>query len=167
MERAGVLCAIKHFPGSAGEDPHRFSSALNGDKAAIDALVSPFAFLINNGARAMMVAHTAVPAMDSEIASLSPVIMKDWLRGELGYKGIIICDDFSMTAANTSSTEDAAIRSVAAGADMVLVWPPDIRRTHAAFLSALNEGRLSRERLEEAAARIIYEKIRMGLIDGE
>jgi beta-N-acetylhexosaminidase len=172
MERAGILCVVKHFPGSAGPDPHRFLSVLPGDKASLDALAAPFAFLVRTGrARAIMAAHTVTPALDSGIASLSAPVMEGWLRRELGFSGIIVSDDFSMSAAAESgsrlSPEAAAVRSLAAGADMVLVWPPDLRRTHRAILAALDGGDLSRERLREAAGRIILEKIRMGLIDGE
>ena len=171
MERAGLLCGVKHFPGSAGPDPHRFPSILKGDRAALDALIAPFAALIQDGAaRAFMIAHSAVPARDSEhVASLSPPVMNGWLREELGFEGIIISDDFSMAAASGTglSPEQAAVRSLAAGADMILVWPPDIRRTHRAILTALASGGLSRGRLREAAARIIFEKIRMGLINDE
>ena len=168
MEQTGILCVIKHFPGSAGADPHRFPSVLRGDKAALTELAYPFAALIQDGhARAIMVSHSAVPAWDSEnIASLSPQIMDVWLRQELGFEGIIISDDFSMAAAGGDSLrpETQAVRSLAAGADMVLVWPPDLRRTHWAILAALDDGRLSRERLRDAASRIIFEKLRMGLI---
>ena len=168
MEQAGVLCVIKHFPGSAGPDPHYSPSVLKGDRAALDSLVYPFAALINNGARAVMVAHTSAPAVDSEIASLSAAVMGNWLRRDLGFNGIIISDDFLMAAAaGNRSSEESAIISIAAGADMILVWPPYIRQTHRAFLSALKDGRLSRERMREAAARIIYEKIKMGLIANE
>jgi len=167
MERAGVLCVIKHFPGSAGPDPHYSSGALNLDKAALDNLVFPFAALIKDGARAVMAAHTAVPAMDSKIASLSSVIMQNWLRGELGFDGIIISDDFIMAAAGEESPEEAAIRSIAAGADMVLVWPSNLRRTHLAFVSALEDGRLPRDRLIDAVSRVIYEKLKMGLMEEE
>jgi beta-N-acetylhexosaminidase len=173
MERAGVTCVVKHFPGSAGPDPHFSPSVLKGDKTTLDDLVSPFAALINGGARTVMVAHTQVPAIDNKIASLSNVIMGNWLRGELGFKGIIISDDFSMAAAGGRSakesftTEEAAVLSLAAGADMVLVWPPDIMRTHRAIVSAIENGRLPRERLFEAAARVIYEKIKMGLVTEE
>ena len=172
MEQAGVFCVVKHFPGSAGADPHLYPSVLKGDKAALAELSAPVASLIRgNQARALMVSHSAVPAMDSKnIASLSPAVMGGWLREELGFDGLIICDDFSMAAAGGLGglkPEMAAVLSLAAGADMVLVWPPDLRRTHRAILAALNDGRLSRERLREAAGRIILEKIRMGLIDGE
>jgi beta-N-acetylhexosaminidase len=169
MGQAGLLCGVKHFPGSAGQDPHRFPSILGGDRTALDELAAPFATLIRGGqARVIMAAHSAVPALDSEhIASLSPAVMGGWLRGELGFEGIIISDDFSMAAANgdAASPSPAAVRSLAAGADMVLVWPPDLRRTHGAIMAALAGGSLSRNRLREAAARIILEKLRMGLIE--
>jgi len=169
MEMAGVICAVKHFPGSAGADPHYFPGKLNGSKEALAQLVFPFAALIqDNKARAVMVSHSAVPAWDTEnIASLSPAVMGEWLRQELGFKGIIISDDFSMGAAMGSGRmkpEDAAVQSLIAGADMVLVWPPDLRRTHRAIQAALADGRLSRQRLEESAGRIIYEKV-LGLLN--
>jgi beta-N-acetylhexosaminidase len=168
MEFAGVTCAVKHFPGSAGADPHLFPGKLNGGKEAMAELISPFTDLIqNNQARAVMVSHAAVPAWDTEhIASLSPAIMGGWLRQELGFKGLIISDDFSMGAAIASGSmkpEDAAVQSLIAGADRVLVWPFDLRRTHRAIQAALANGRLSRQRLEEAVGRIIY--VKMGTRD--
>ena len=164
MERAGVLCVIKHFPGSAGPDPHYSPSVLKGDREALDELAYPFARLINKGyARAIMAAHSAMPAIDSKIASLSSIVMEGWLRGELGFDGIIISDDFIMAAAGGQSPEEAAVQSIIAGADMILVWPRDFIHTHRAIISALEEQRLSRERLKEAVKRIVYEKLRMGI----
>jgi beta-N-acetylhexosaminidase len=164
MEQAGVLCVVKHFPGSAGPDPHYSTSVISGDRAELDRLIFPFAHVFSNGARAVMAAHSYVPAMDDKIASLSPVVMGNWLRDELMFDGIIISDDFIMAAAGSASPEEAAILSIAAGADMVLVWPASLERTHAAFVSALEEGRLPRERAIDAVSRIIYEKIRLGLM---
>jgi beta-N-acetylhexosaminidase len=166
MEQAGVLCVIKHFPGIAGSDPHYRASVINADKAELDKLVFPFKALIDNiyGGGAMMVSHTLVPALDGKIASLSKVVMEDWLRGELGFSGLLIADDFSMAAAGNKSPEEAAVQSIAAGADMVLVWPKDLRRTHGAIMYALYDGRLSRERLRKIAYRIIIKKINMGLM---
>jgi beta-N-acetylhexosaminidase len=169
MENAGVLCAVKHFPGSAGADPHLFLSVLHEDRAGLAELTAPFESLIRDGrARAVMVSHSVVPALDGEnTASLSPAVMDGWLRQELGFNGIIICDDFSMGAVSLGGNlrpETAAVRSLAAGTDMVLVWPSDLRRTHREIQAALDDGRLSRKRLREAAGRIILEKIKLGMI---
>jgi len=165
MEQAGVLCVIKHFPGSAGADPHYSLSALNMDRASLENFIYPFKKLIKSGATAVMIAHSSVPVIDSKIASLSPVVMGNWLRGELGFDGIIICDDFSMAAAGNMRPEEAAVFSVSAGADMVLVWQHDLKRTHLSFLKALEDRRLSRKRLEDAVQRIIYRKLKSGLMD--
>jgi beta-N-acetylhexosaminidase len=62
------------------------------------------------------------------------------------------------------SEEDAVIEALNAGIDMVMTWPLSLGRLHRAILRALEDGRITRGRLEEAAARIIYEKIRCGLI---
>jgi beta-N-acetylhexosaminidase len=111
-----------------------------------------------------MAAHSGVPALDEKIASLSQAVMEKWLREEMGFNGIIISDDFTMAAAGGMLPEEAAVHSVISGADMILVLPKDLSRTHEFFLKSLENGLLSRERLINAAQRIIYEKIRMNLI---
>ena len=177
MEEAGILCTVKHFPGVAGADPHYHPSVLRGDHEALDELAAPFAALIDSGlARAIMVSHSSVPALDGEyIASLSQNVMGGWLRGELGFNGIIVSDDFVMEAARGPASagglrlmpEEAAVKSLAAGSDMVIVWPGDLRRTHAAIMQALAEETLPIKRLRYAARRIIYEKLRMGLVKSD
>ena len=170
MKHNGILCVVKHFPGIAGPDPHFFPSKLEGGKEKLNDLASPFAALIRNSyAQAIMVSHSLMPAIDNDnVASLSKIVIDTWLRHELGFNGIIICDDFSMAAATNNeklSQETLVVRSLVAGADMVMAWPPDIKNTHMAILTALEDGRLKRERLVEAAEKIIYEKLQMGLIN--
>jgi beta-N-acetylhexosaminidase len=167
MAAAGVGCVAKHFPGSTGTDPHEAPSWLSPDREALGALAEPFAHIIRTGApAAIMVSHAVVPAFDGErSASLSPAVTA-WLRGGLGFQGIVMADDFSMAAVIPGGLPpaEAAVRALGAGADMVMTWPGQIRSVHAGILAALGEGRLSRERLREAAARIIAEKLRLGLI---
>jgi beta-N-acetylhexosaminidase len=168
MERAGLLCAVKHFPGNTADDPHSASPVISAGREALAEMTRPFAGLIRKQSpAALMVSHVLVPARDRDnIASLSPAVMKDWLRSELGYGGIIIADDFSMNAASASGLafEQAALRSLAAGADMVMAWPRNAKRLHGAILNALRDGAIPRAQLRESAARIIAEKIRLGLI---
>jgi beta-N-acetylhexosaminidase len=171
MGRAGIATALKHFPGSPGLDPHKFPAVLDDDRESLALRARPFAGLIAAGlAPAVMISHSRIPAWDPENnASLSSAVMETWLRGELGFTGLIIADDFSMAAAAASGLgpEEAAVKSLASGADMVMAWPGNIRRVHRAILAALEHGELSRERLRESAERILAEKIRRGLIRGE
>jgi beta-N-acetylhexosaminidase len=117
-----------------------------------------------------MVSHAVVNAWDPGVnASRSPQVVSVWLRQNLGFSGIVLGDDFSMGAISASGLreEDAAIEALNAGVDMVMAWPRSLGRLHRAILGALEKGSLKRERLREAAARILYEKLRWGLIKNE
>jgi beta-N-acetylhexosaminidase len=168
MDAGGVACVVKHFPGNAGADPHTARSVLAADRRELDRLVAPFAALIHTvRPPALMVSHLVVPAFDPDVnASLSPQVIQNWLRGELGFGGIAVADDFSMGAVASSgiSAEGAAIAALNAGIDMVMIWPMNLASTHRAILSALKSGVLTRGRLEEAATRILTEKIRYGIV---
>jgi beta-N-acetylhexosaminidase len=165
MERAGILCAVKHFPGNTGDDPHKGKSVLVADRAELNRMVAPMIRLLKSPRPpVVMVSHVLAPAWDSQrSASLSPAVIGSWLRGELRFGGLVLADDFAMGAAS-STPEDAAVDALNAGVDMLMAWPLNINAIHAAILDALREGRLPRARLEDAAARIIYEKLRLGII---
>jgi beta-N-acetylhexosaminidase len=176
MSRAGLGCVVKHFPGNTGLDPHSESPVLGGSREELALATAPFASLLDTGANApqtlvsgVMVSHVLVPAWDRErIGSLSPVLIGEWLRKGLGFNGMVLADDFTMSAVSSRlSPEEAAVASIAAGADMVMAWPKNLLKLQEAILTALREGRLSRRRLEEAATRVIAEKIRLGLLQAE
>jgi beta-N-acetylhexosaminidase len=109
-----------------------------------------------------MVSHIVVPAWDAgKNASLSEVVMKEKLRGEFGFGGIIMADDFSMGAVSGGyDTAEKSQAALAAGADMVMAWPRNLVSVHGAILAALEDGSLPRARLEDAASRIVREKLR-------
>jgi beta-N-acetylhexosaminidase len=167
MERAGVACVVKHFPGNAEADPHKALPVIAGDRRALDVMVKPFAGLIRaRRPAAIMVSHVVAQARDeTRNASLSPRIVNEWLRGELGFTGIAVADDFSMgaVAASGIQAETAVIAALNAGIDMVMAWPSTLASTHNAVLAAIkSEGR---GRFEEAAERIVAQKIRFGIIN--
>ena len=168
MDAAGIACVVKHFPGNTASDPHSGVSVLSADKSVLDEMVRPFAGIIGGiSPAALMLSHAMVPAVDSKRnASLSAPVMELWLRGELKFSGIILADDFSMgaVAASGLGPAEAAVEALNAGADMVMAWPQNLAEVHREILNALNGGRLSRERLWDAAARIISAKMRYGLI---
>jgi beta-N-acetylhexosaminidase len=164
MNAFGIASAVKHFPGNGTADPHDKGAAIGASKVVLDEMVRPFAALIRSlSPPAIMLSHVMVPALDSQKnASLSSKVIKDWLRGELGFRGIVLADDFSMgaVAARGLSPGAAAVEALNAGVDMIIVWPKDVIAVHASILNALRERRLSRERLVEAVSRIITEKLR-------
>jgi beta-N-acetylhexosaminidase len=167
MSSAGIACVAKHFPGNTGTDPHSAPAFLREDRAALDYRVRPFAgIILSERPSGIMVSHAMVSAWDGGInASRSPVVIRTWLREGLGFQGIVLADDFSMGAITATglSSDAAVVEALSAGVDMVMTWPRNLAQTHRAILKALAEGRLSRERLREAAARIIFEKMRYGL----
>ena len=167
MSAAGIASVVKHFPGNSGADPHYHASILRADRAALDDMAKPFAGIIRDlSPSSVMLSHVVLPELDNKNASLSRVVIEDWLRGELGFNGIAMADDFAMVALAASglSAADAAVQALNAGIDMIMTWPRDITAVHSAILEALRNGHLPRERLLEAAGRVIAEKIRYGII---
>jgi len=189
MGEAGVVSVVKHFPSSAAADPHYGKSVLAVDKKRLEYLAAPFtALLVSGGSRqsdqspypqnllslpimsgGVMVAHTLVPAIDPELpASLSSRFMQDWIKSFLGFQGIVVADDFTMKAVTSLgiSPEAAIPRAILAGADMVMVWPRDLRRFHRLLVERAKSDTLFRQRLVDAARRIINLKLLWGLTEG-
>ena len=162
MDSAGVAATLKHFPGNSAADPHRNKSVLPVSGAELEKLIEPFGELVRNVSPAVvMLSHVVVPSWDAKPSSLSSTVVRR-LRG-MGFNGIILADDFSMAAAG-SPLEVCVVEALAAGVDMIIAWPRDVRKIYQAILSALEAGTLSERRIREAAERIIYQKIRYGLI---
>ena len=162
MESARIAATLKHFPGNCSVDPHYHRAVLTISDAELERKIHPFRELIRLESPAVvMVSHVIVPSWDTIPLSRSSVAVRK-LR-EMSFTGIIMSDDFAMVAAG-APPEISVVEALAAGVDMIIVWPRDIRRIYQAVLSALETGELSEGRIRQAAERIIYQKIRYGLI---
>ncbi len=122
----GILPVAKHFPGLGDTtvDSHQvLPQAQDPDpERAVDLL--PFRRLAA-AVPAVMTAHLQVPFWDDRPATLSPVALQEWLRGRLGFEGIIITDDLEMGAiAGEAAVPEAAAQALAAGADLLLISTP-------------------------------------------
>lgn len=188
MGEAGVASVVKHFPASAAADPHYGRSVLDVDRKRLEYLVSPLEALLKQPwppldqdgpyppslrslpiwASGVMVAHTTVPVIDPDLpASLSSQVMQDWIKDQLGFQGIVLADDFTMKAVTSTgiTPEEAIVQAFLAGVDMVMVWPRDLRRFHRILVERAKSDILLRERLTDAASRIIYQKLLWGLVE--
>jgi beta-N-acetylhexosaminidase len=128
MHSVGMAATLKHFPGhgSVLEDTH-FDDAI--DPRPLEILrkedLLPFVAGIDAGADAVMMAHVKYPAVAPEPAGYSPRWMKEILRQEMGFRGVIFSDDIGMAAAESAGGVAARIYAhLDAGCDVVLVCPP-------------------------------------------
>lgn len=160
LEAAGVAAVAKHFPGhgDTAADSHLELPSVTGDLARLRTVeLPPFETLIEAGVPAIMTAHVAFPAIEAEVpATLSRAALDGLLRQELGFEGLLVTDYMDMQAiAQNYGPGEAAVMSVIAGADLVLLGPdPEVQRAvHAALVEALRSGRLSEERVREAVHR--------------
>lgn len=159
IEDTGVSACLKHFPGlgSTTEDTHdgRVEITKSLEEMRASDFV-PFQAGIEAGVDFVMVSHATAPALDDNNvpSSLSRKVITDTLRGELGFQGVIITDALDMTAITDYYTpEEAAVMAIQAGADMLLM-PEDFEKAYEAVLAAVQEGKITEERIDESLERI-------------
>lgn len=161
-----LMTTAKHFPGhgDTASDSHLRVAEFGGDRERLESVeLVPFKRAVAAGVDAVMIGHIAVPALDPSGAPASvsrPVA--DLLRGELGFKGLVVTDAMDMAGAKGAWTGDSAIRAVQAGADMILL-PPDPDVAVAALVRSVEEGQLSESRLDASVLRILEAKQRLEL----
>lgn len=166
---SGITGCIKHFPGHGDtkNDTHTGYAASNKTWAEmLDCEMITFKAGIAAGTEMIMTAHIAAPAVTgSDIPStMSSVILQDKLRGELGYKGIIVTDALEMGAITQKYTPaEAAIETIKAGVDIVLL-PMDYKQVVDGIIEAVEKGEISEKRIDESVRRILLLKLKKGLL---
>ncbi|PKH41494.1 glycosyl hyrolase family 3 [Nocardioides alpinus] len=152
---AGIVSTVKHFPGhgTATNDSHDTLPVVDSTLAEIEAHdLPPFESAIDHGAPAVMLSHLDLTAIAPDVpASMAPEVY-DLLRDDLGFEGVTITDSLGMGAVGGRPTP--ALQALEAGADLLLM-PVDTTATHQIVVDAINAGEVSRERVEEAAARVV------------
>lgn len=184
MMEAGVIPVVKHFPGhgDTDADSHVGLPSVGKTRQELeDAELMPFRFAIEGSTwkpsvekeltpvPAVMVGHILMTQLDPLLpASLSPAVVNGLLRQELGFAGVVFTDDLTMGAiANTYGMGEAAVKAVEAGCDMALVCHglDNAKAAYNALLFAVEDGTLTRQRLEESARRILTLKEAYGVDD--
>lgn len=165
MNAAGILTALKHFPGhgSSFEDSHR--GFVDVTKTAdLEAELLPYRTLMREGVvDAVMTAHVFNRSLDPEYpATLSRSAVTGILRNQLGFSGLVVSDDLLMEGiVSHYGIEEAAVLALRAGVDLLLLshntlaqHPSATDRVIAAIRQALADGRLTPETVELALARV-------------
>lgn len=164
LQSAGVAACAKHFPGhgDTSVDSHHGLPQVSASAEEIAATaLPPFVAAMEAGVRVVMTAHLLAPAYDPDLpATLSPRILVDLLRGELGFDGLVVTDGIEMSAVTARyGIDGATVRAVKGGADAVCVGgehagEATFRQLTGALVQAVLDGTLPEARISEAAARV-------------
>ncbi len=173
LQEAGVMAVGKHFPGHGDTtvDSHVALPVVAHQRARLEAVeFTPFRAAIAAGVAGIMSAHVHFPAIEPAAglpATLSRRVLTDLLRGELGYRGLLLTDSLEMGALAASGYPAplAAVHALAAGADVLLfnTDPGVLREARATIVRWVEGGQLDPARLDEAVLRILAAKQRFGL----
>jgi beta-N-acetylhexosaminidase len=168
LQDHGMIATGKHFPGhgDTGVNSHLALPVVTVSRSRLDTVeLVPFRAAVNSGVGAIMSFHGAMPALDSSgvPGTLSPKVVTGLLRGEMGFRGIIISDAMDMRGVlDQFGADEAAKRAIAAGID-VLIQPLDVSKTIDAVIAGINEGRYTEARVDSSVRRVLETKRKLGL----
>lgn len=165
LSEGGVMPVGKHFPGHGDTltDSHVGLPVVDKTLEELRSFeLYPYEYAFGDHLTAVMVGHILMTKLDPLLpASLSPGVVTKVLREEMGFDGVVFTDDLTMGAiADTYGMGEAAVKALQAGCDMVLVCHglENAKSAYHALLFAVEDGTLSRERLEESVRRILTVK---------
>lgn len=164
-----VLACGKHFPGhgDTDTDSHLNLPQVNHSKERLDSLeLFPFRYLIEKGLGSIMVAHLNVTALDNSKdlpSTLSPKIVSDLLKTQMGFEGLIFTDAMNMKGiAKFFPPGEMEVKALQAGND-VLLFPADVPKAMESIKKAIVEGLLSQEELDRRCKKVLKAKYWCGL----
>lgn len=175
LQSVNVLATVKHFPGhgETSVDSHGELPRINISRERLNTVeLVPFREAIANDVAAVMVGHLWLPAVDPvrRAATLSPEVMTDLLRDEMGFEGLIVTDAMDMNAVDMEVYfSEAMVQSVEAGVDLMTMGPSYSIEIAAqgiqAVVEAVESGRIPESRIDESVRRILAMKERFGIMD--
>ncbi len=169
LQENGLIATAKHFPGhgDTNTDSHLSTPVINHTRSHLENIeIFPFKSLIQSGVQSIMVGHLYVPALDNTpklCASLSPKIITDLLRNELGFDGLVITDAMEMKGVpKIINGKRSEVQAFIAGADIILM-PENLSEAYNAIKNEVMNGNISPSRLDESVRRILTAKYKANL----
>lgn len=169
LESEGVMATGKHFPGhgDTDTDSHLALPVIDHDYERLQELeLVPFQNAIDAGLRSVMSAHIAFPNIsknDDLPGTLDPSILNRILLEDLQFKGLVVTDGLQMQGiTDYFSPGDAAVLSILAGADVILLSPDELTAIDG-MIKAVESGRIGEERIDYSVRKILKTKKERGL----
>lgn len=164
---SGVICCVKHFPGHGDTSTDTHEGAAAVDKSLEELRAGeflPFEAGIEAGVDMVMVGHITVTAVDDEPATISHEVITGLLREELGWDGAVVTDSLDMGALAGYEIGEVCVKYLEAGGDIML-GIPDLAAALTALETAVTEGRLTEQRIDESALRVLMLKLSHGIAE--
>ena len=164
---SGVICCVKHFPGHGDTSTDTHEGAAVVDKSLEELRAGeflPFEAGIEAGVDMVMVGHITVTAVDDEPATISHEVITGLLREELGWDGVVVTDSLDMGALAGYEIGEVCVKYLEAGGDIML-GIPDLSAALTALETAVTEGRLTEQRIDESALRVLMLKLSHGIAE--
>ena len=167
-EKEEVAVVLKHFPGNTNDDPHIAVPHLTASRSELDEqYIAPFKKLFELNPSCLLLSHIITDCIDEEKpACLSPALVTDLLRNELGFDGVIFSDDIFMGALAKSgfTPEDAAVAAVEAGVDFIMMSEKKYDTAYKAIFEKYVSDESFKQKVQNSAERIIKLKIKLDLL---
>jgi beta-N-acetylhexosaminidase len=187
LQQHGMIATAKHFPGHGDteQNSHLSITEVNVSRPRLDTVeLVPFRRAVDAGVSAVMTFHGVIPALDTTPvpATLSPVVMRGLLRGDMRFDGLLITDALDMNgvlarvrptdtaktltgiygAINSPGLAEVVKQAVSAGND-VLLMPLEVPVAIDAVVEGVREGRFTQARVDSSVRRILVMKHSLGL----
>ncbi len=169
LQSEHILATAKHFPGHGDTDvdSHLSLPVVSHSRTQLDSIdFVPYRSAVRRDVASVMIGHLEVPSIEQGApvpATLSESVIGGVLRHDLGFGGLVVTDAMEMGAlVNSFGADSAAVRAVAAGADMLLLVPDEDAAVNA-ITAAVRSGRIPAETIDRAVRNILSVKWDMGL----
>jgi beta-glucosidase-like glycosyl hydrolase/CubicO group peptidase (beta-lactamase class C family) len=169
MQAEGVMANGKHFPGhgDTDTDSHKALPIISACKERLDTLeLYPFKRLFDEGLSSIMVAHLFVPCYDTTkntASTLSPYIINDLLKKQLGFKGLVFTDALNMKGVSSFYEPGMVdVKALLAGND-VLLFAENVPKAMEQIKIAVNKGQITQEEIDARCKKILKAKYWCGL----
>mgnify|MGYP002855997102 CR=1 FL=1 len=163
----GVGAVAKHFPGNTNTDPHSGLPEIKLSPFEVEQiLLLPFAYSLFAKPSAVLMSHAKIPAISqNESAGLSKKWIKEILREELGFSGLVLSDDIFMQALSQNGypPETAAQTAILAGSDVIMLSEKKFAHIVKNLLEEQKNSKTLQESLRKAAHNVIQFKVNLGI----
>lgn len=169
LQDHGVMANAKHFPGHGDteSDSHYTLPVIKHSENRIkDIDLYPYRELIDEDLMSVMVAHLHIPSLDSErnkATTLSKYVVSDLLKTQMNFNGLVFTDALNMKGvANFYKPGEVDLMALLAGND-ILLYSQDVPKAKAMILQAVEEGKITRQEIDERVRKVLKAKYWAGL----